>query len=275
MLPRIGNVTILEATAEAQEALVNAALESEDDDGNNMPTTATLSHADPYGAVLWPAATAVASHMLQAPETWLNRQSVLELGTGTGLVSLAAAAGGAASVTATDWETLPLQLLLYAQTRLNPAARRIAIHTQVVNVHDFLPSSSSSSTNATLLPPATVVVAADLLYEPQTGRALAHAVVQALERGSRVLIGDSPGRAGRPAFLKELQALGVPAAVFTDVPGWTVTGERHDLICGPGSTSVSAAPQPLRVALLELDPVRHAPTVVAAATREEKNLSSL
>lgn len=261
-LPRIGHVTILEATADAQEALVNAALEEEEDDGMATATT-TLAHADPYGAVLWPAATAVARHMLQAPETWLVNQSVLELGTGTGLVSLAAAAGGAAAVTATDWERLPLLLLEYAHAHLNPAARRIPIQTRVVNVHDFLchSNNSNNSTSSARLPPATVVVAADLLYEPVTGRALAHVVVQALAQGARVLIGDSPGRAGRPAFVQELQRLGV-TAVFRDTAGSTVTGERHALICGPGSTSVSPTPRPLRVALLELDPMRHAPKAV-------------
>jgi predicted nicotinamide N-methyase len=270
-LPRIGDVTILEATADAQEALVNAALEEEDDRDDGLTattttttTTTTLAHADPYGAVLWPAATAVARHMLQAPETWLTHQRVLELGTGTGLVSLAAAAGGAAAVTATDWERLPLQLLEYAQAHLNPAARRIPIQTRVVNVHDFVGHNNShnshNSTSWARLPPATVVVAADLLYEPVTGRALAHVVVQALAQGARVLIGDSPGRAGRPAFVQELQSLGV-TAVFNDVEGTTVTGERHALICGPGSTSVSPAPRPLRVALLALDPMNLPPFV--------------
>ena len=55
--------------------------------------------ANPYGAKLWPAAVAVAREIAQLP---LEGKSVLELGCGNGLCSLAAAASGAASVLATD-----------------------------------------------------------------------------------------------------------------------------------------------------------------------------
>jgi hypothetical protein len=107
----LGPVTILEATAEAQEDLVNMALEEDVDEAAN-----TLHSGDPYGAVLWPAASSVAAHLLQSSRPLT---SVLELGAGTGLVSIAAKLGGAHMVIATDYEDIPLQLLEYAATHLN------------------------------------------------------------------------------------------------------------------------------------------------------------
>ena len=59
-LPVIGRVTIVEATAASQEMLVDRALdeEREDDNDNNSD--------DIYGAVLWPAASALAARLLRA-----------------------------------------------------------------------------------------------------------------------------------------------------------------------------------------------------------------
>ena len=246
-LPLVGEITILEATAESQEDLVNLALEEETD-----PSTDGLTHADPYGAVLWPAATAVARTILTDPGKWLRGQTVCELGAGTGLVSLAAVAGGAAKVIATDYESIPLKLLQFALLKLNTNSipRNSTIQMKLLDLcqHREVP-----------LPKAGVFVAADVMYEPKTGRALAHRVAEALAQGSRVLIGDSPGRAGRPAFLQQLQELGIRDAEFVEVPGWTVTGDRHDLICGKTSSSVSKEPKQLMVALMELDPKRNSP----------------
>jgi hypothetical protein len=121
----LGPVTILEATAEAQEDLVNMALEEDVDETAN-----TLHAGDPYGAVLWPAASAVAAHLLQSPQPLT---SVLELGAGTGLVSIAAKLSGAHTVIATDYEDIPLQLLEYAASHLN------------LNCHD---DSTAETTNS-------------------------------------------------------------------------------------------------------------------------------
>lgn len=256
-------VVILEATADSQETLVNSALQEDDYD----PTTLQLAHSDPYGAVLWPAATAVARTILHNPSQWLTDKVVCEWGAGTGLVSLAATATALPQrVMATDYEPLPLQLVQYAHEHCNNNAssgKVVPLETALWDVLDY---------DTTPLPTADVYVVADIMYEARTGRALAHRVVQALQAGARVLIGDSPGRAGRPAFETELQALGIRGhPQFVPVPGWTVTGDRHDLICSPTSPTISGTtaadgkattttPQPLTVALMELDPVLHCPT---------------
>jgi predicted nicotinamide N-methyase len=178
---------------------------------------------------------------------------------------MAACAGGARHVLATDYEEIPLQLLQYAAANLNPRisfssgdndsgsnnGNGVVLECKLLDMCD---------TN-TVLPYADWVVAADIMYEPATGRAMAVRALEALQNGSRVLIGDSPGRAGRPAFLQELERLGVKGAAFVDTVGSTVTGERHDLICGKGSTTHSREPQELTVAIMELDPKLHLPNV--------------
>ena len=238
----VGPVTILEATAESQEELVDMALALDDEE---IAHTSQLKSGDPYGAVLWPAASAIANHLLTACLTTnksLKGLTILELGTGTGLVSIAAALGGADRIVATDYELVPLNLLAYAADKLN--GQSLCIETFLLDMCD----------ESIPLPHADIVVAADVMYEPVTGRAVAQRTVEALKRGSRVLVGDSPGRAGRPAFLAELEHLGVKDAAFVNTVGRTCSGPRHELICGKGSTSVSELPTDLDVAVMDLDP---------------------
>ena len=94
------------------------------------------------------------------------------------------------------------------------------------------------------------------MYEPLTGRAMASRTVEALENGSRVIVGCSPGRPGRVAFQEELQKLlpGVNCE-FKQVLGKTCSGPRNELICGQESKSISKEPKPLTVDLLDLDPL--------------------
>lgn len=241
----IGPVTVLEATAESQEALVDAALVLEDE--SLEAGSVSLDVGDPYGSVLWPAASAVANHLMRNFDVEERRTTkLLELGSGTGLVALAAARGGYQHVVATDYESVPLSLLGYGACHLNGDVDLSSIIArEMLNICDF----------SVPLPEADLVVAADIMYEPATGRAVARRVVEALSRGSRVVIGCSPGRPGRPAFLEELREI-VPGiqADFVDAEGTTCSGERHNLICGEGSTSVSAQPKLLMVKVMDLCP---------------------
>jgi predicted nicotinamide N-methyase len=246
-VPVVGTVTVLEATAESQEDLVDMALALDEELSSSEQK---LSAGDPYGAVLWPAAWAVAQYLLTYEESSLLQsesrssrplegQSIVELGTGTGLVSIAAALGGA-KVLATDYEPLALTLTQYAAEQFH----NLSIETKLLDMCD----------SDTLLPMADLVVAADIMYEPKTGVAMAHRAVEALRQGSRVIVGDSPGRPGRPAFLQALKDLGVSGATFFDTVGRTCSGPRHELICGKDSTSVSDTPQELPVAIMDLNP---------------------
>ena len=245
-------VTVLEATADSQEFLVNIALGEEMADSGidvaSEDNNVRLSHEDPYGSVLWPAASAIARHLLDNVDN-LNKLNILELGTGTGLVSIAAAKVGA-KVLATDYEAVPLLLLDYAASKLNSNYIQVnggSISTLLFDICDV----------NTPLPEANVLVAADIMYEPETGRAMARRVYEALQRGTRVLVRDSPGRAGRPAFLKELRTLLNDETVdFKDSMGTTCSGARHELICGKNSKSVSDGDTPkfLTIGILDMQP---------------------
>ncbi|KAL3936205.1 MAG: hypothetical protein SGBAC_008421 [Bacillariaceae sp.] len=236
-VPAIGTVIVLEATAQSQEDLVDMALALEDEEAG------LLEAGDPYGAVLWPSAWAVARYILSEQKLALDNMSILELGTGTGLVSIALALGGAKHVLATDYEPLALKLMTYAASTFHPETMA-ALDTKVLDMCNYDDK----------LPQVDLVVAADIMYEPKTGIAMAHRAVEALRQGSRVIVGDSPGRPGRPAFLKALQELGVEGAEFVETIGRTCTGPRHDLICGEGSPSVSETPKALSVAIMDLNP---------------------
>ncbi|OEU17573.1 hypothetical protein FRACYDRAFT_184424 [Fragilariopsis cylindrus CCMP1102] len=245
-LPVIGTVAVLEATADSQEDLVNECLELEEEE--EFEIGVDVAEGDPYGAVLWPAAWAVSNYMLSRPDLRdnLNSLSIVELGTGTGLVSISVAMGGAKRVIATDYEPLALALTRYAADNINSSSSS-RIETQLLDLCDLeqqpLPVQGID-----------IVCAADIMYEPKTGVAMAHRAVEALRNNCRVIIGDSPGRAGRPAFLDTLNELGVEGAEFQETIGKTCSGPRNDLICGKGSTSVSDTPQELSVALLDLKP---------------------
>ncbi|KAG7355077.1 methyltransferase type 11 domain containing protein [Nitzschia inconspicua] len=243
VLPIVGTLAVLEATADAQEQLVDEALALDGEQSTDGEKR--IKEGDPYGAVLWPAAWATANFLLTKPNfiNNLSSMSVLELGTGTGLVSLAVAMAGARRVLATDYEPLALSLVDYAAKNLENSIQ-IPIEKQLLDLCDL----------GTPLPKGfDLVVAADIMYEPKTGMAMAHRVVEALQNNSQVVVGDSPGRAGRPVFLRTLQDLGVRGE-FEDAIGMTCSGPRHDLICGKDSKSVSDVPQELPVAILHLEP---------------------
>mmetsp|Transcript_60574 Transcript_60574/g.179550 ORF Transcript_60574/g.179550 Transcript_60574/m.179550 type:complete len:264 (-) Transcript_60574:483-1274(-) len=115
----VGDITILEATAKAQESLVEEAIRLDDDD--TVPG-GIIREGDVYGSVLWPSASAVANHILSRSSfEYLSKTTILELGSGSGLVSIALARGGAMKVVASDYESVPLQLLKYSESKLNPA----------------------------------------------------------------------------------------------------------------------------------------------------------
>jgi predicted nicotinamide N-methyase len=139
----------------------------------------------------------VSNYLLSEPDLRdnLSSLSILELGTGTGLVSIAAAMGGAKRILATDYEPLALELTRYAADNIKsnidnnkddvPLSKRI--ETQLLDLcaleEQPLPTSGID-----------VVIASDIMYEPKTGVAMAHRAVEALRQNCRVIVGDSPGR---------------------------------------------------------------------------------
>jgi len=134
----------------------------------------------PYWAFAWAGGQALARFLLDHPERAAGR-SVLDFGAGSGLVAIAAAKAGAASVLACEIDHFAAAAIA-AKTALNDVA--IAVTTS--DVLDMVD------------PRWEVVTAGDVCYErPMADRVTAWLRVLA-GHGSLVLLGD-PGRAYLPS----------------------------------------------------------------------------
>jgi predicted nicotinamide N-methyase len=134
----------------------------------------------PFWAAAWPGGQALARYVLDHPGLVAGR-SVLDLGSGSGLVAVAAALAGAGSVVASEIDPFGLTAIgLNAEVNGTP---------QVTAVGDVLGGEP---------PDVEVVLAGDVCYD----RAMTERVLPFLDaaraRGAEVLIGD-PGRVYLPS----------------------------------------------------------------------------
>lgn len=134
----------------------------------------------PYWAELWSSGRALADVVFGRA---LRGASVLELGCGLGLPSIAAAAAGG-RVTGSDWSPGALGLL-----REN--ASRNDVEVAVMELNWFSPPDS--------LPWFDLVLAADVLYEPRNGAAL----LDLLPGLTRELWVADPGRPAAGRFFAD------------------------------------------------------------------------
>jgi predicted nicotinamide N-methyase len=146
----------------------------------------------PFWAAAWPGGQALARHLLDRPDLVAGR-SVLDLGSGSGLVAVAAAMAGARSVLASEIDPFGRTAIA-----LNAEANGVPPVPVVGDVLDGGP------------PDAEVLLAGDVCYD----RAMTERVLPFLDaaraRGADVLIGDP----GRPYLPRERL---LPLATF-DVP---------------------------------------------------------
>lgn len=241
-------VSILEANLSRQRGMVDEALEE--------TASAATGADDPYGVVLWPAAQVVAAQVVAAIEAAPGPVCLLELGAGTGLCSIAAAAAGATAL-ATDYRAEPLALLRggaeLTASRVGKESDDLALRTALFDVTSTVPLSSLTAQ----LGGCVIVCAADLLYMKSTSVALAARCVEALRLPNvdHIFVGDL-GRPGRPAFLDELRRCGVRAesAAFETVQGWGSAGPRHELISSASRDDAQSLPPPAQVGLMRLTP---------------------
>jgi predicted nicotinamide N-methyase len=133
----------------------------------------------PYWAYYWAGGLALARHVLDRPAQVAGRR-VLDLGTGSGIVAIAAALAGAAKVMAADTDPYAITAV-----RLNAAANGVTISARLEDV-----------TAGPLLPVDTVLVG-DLFYEPGLADRVSAFLDRGLNAGVEILIGD-PGRAFLP-----------------------------------------------------------------------------
>ncbi|MEO1199267.1 MAG: 50S ribosomal protein L11 methyltransferase [Pseudomonadota bacterium] len=146
----------------------------------------------PFWAFAWAGGQALSRHVLDHPDL-VSGKRVLDLGAGSGLVAVAAAKAGAASVTAND-----IDRFAEAAIALNATLNNVSV---TAETRDRLDDAE---------PGADVVLVGDVFYERDTADRLYAFLDRSLEAGADVLIGD-PGRSYLPKDrLTPLARFGVP-----------------------------------------------------------------
>ena len=171
---------------------VVALWEAMEDDGGGAGTD------PPFWAAAWPGGQALARHVLDRPEVVRGR-SVLDLGSGSGLVAVAAALAGATEVLASEVDP-------YGQSAIavNAALNGVGV---VRVVGDLLGGEP---------PDVDVVLAGDVCYDRQMTERVLPFLFAAWARGAAVFIGD-PGRPYLPS--DRLQAVTVHDVPETEGEG--------------------------------------------------------
>jgi len=133
----------------------------------------------PYWAYRWAGGLALARHIVDRPEHVAGRR-VLDLGTGSGLVAIAAARAGANSVVATDVDAHAI-----AACRLNAVLNGVAIEPIHRDLTDDAP------------PAVDVVLVGDLFYSADLAARVSSFLDRCVDAGIVALVGD-PWRATLP-----------------------------------------------------------------------------
>jgi predicted nicotinamide N-methyase len=158
----------------------------------------------PYWPYLWPAAELMAAHVLRAD--WPAETSILEIGTGIGLVGLAALSRGW-QVTLSDCQPSAVELALYnARQNGLDHARGIVLDWRTPLAERF-----------------DMILGCDLLYETCHHGPILNLVQHMLAEGGECRIAD-PGRQVAQQFVAEAQGQG-----FT-IDIWDEAGRRYETL---------------------------------------------
>ena len=133
----------------------------------------------PYWAFCWGGGLAIARHLLDHPDC-VRGKRVLDFGSGSGLVAIAAAKAGARAVIAAEIDPLGT-----AAISLNADANDVVLEIVQIDLIDAA------------LPDVDVVLAGDTFYDAALGARAADFLDRCLRAGIEVLVGD-PGRAHLP-----------------------------------------------------------------------------
>jgi predicted nicotinamide N-methyase len=145
----------------------------------------------PYWAFAWPGGQAIARYILDNPDDVRGR-TVLDFGSGSGLVAIAAAKAGASCAIAAEIDPLAL-----AAIDMNSRANGVFVEPIGIDVIDSNPRWNT-------------VLAGDMCYERPVADRLVPWLRQLVRSGVRVLLGD-PGRNYFPAGgVQKLATFAVP-----------------------------------------------------------------
>ncbi len=166
--------------------------------------------ASPYWAYGWAGGTVLARYLLAHPDSVAGRV-VLDIGTGSGIVAIAAAKAGAARVEAVDVDPIAV-----VAARLNAAENGVMVE---VRASDGLSGG---------VPAVDLITVGDLFYDPRLARRATAFLALCRQAGIAVLVGDPRRRYLPLAHLRELVVdtvpdfeggAGVPAGGFAFDPG--------------------------------------------------------
>lgn len=196
-VPFVGEITLL------MPAAASGLWEIWDASGRDAP---------PFWAFPWAGGQGLARYVLDNPSTVRGRR-VLDVASGSGLVAIAAAKAGAASVVACDVDPAAV-----AAIRINARANGVAVTARAADL------GADGVADADR---AEVVLAADVFYQRELAARALDFLRAAARSGADVLAAD-PGRAFLPACsLTPLARYDVPVlAAIEDTPVKSVTVYR-------------------------------------------------
>jgi len=149
----------------------------------------------PYWAYAWEGGLALARYLLDHPAVVANRR-VLDLGSGSGLVAIAAALCAASDVVAADVDPYAIMM-----TSLNAEANNVLVQAHLADL-----------AAADSLGPFDTILIGDLFYDADTAARLSAYLEEWQSRGAEILIGD-PGRTFLPAgALQEVASYSLPGS---------------------------------------------------------------
>ena len=185
--------TRLLPVAHAPELLIHVADEATELWQKTEDELAEIGLPPPFWAFAWAGGQALARYLLDTPEVVAGRR-VLDFASGSGLVGIAAARSGAASVLASDLDPFAI-----AAIPLNAAANGVADRI-VATAADLIGT----------VPDVALVLAADIFYERDLAGAVGDWLGRLHAAGTVVLLGD-PGRSYLPrARLETIASYAVP-----------------------------------------------------------------
>lgn len=139
----------------------------------------------PFWGFAWAGGIGLARYLLDHPDAVRNRR-VLDLGTGCGVVAVAAAKAGAAAVTACDVDPLAV-----VAATVNAEANGVAVDVLLADlVADLV---TDAGVTAGVVAGVEVVLAGDVCYDRDVTTRLARYLRAVADGGATVLLGD-PGR---------------------------------------------------------------------------------
>lgn len=136
----------------------------------------------PFWAFAWAGGQGLARHVLDHPKL-VEGRAVVDLATGSGLVAIAAAMGGASRVTALDIDP-------YCEAALSLNAGLNAVDIEYHGIDLLAPDSGD-------LPETDVLLAGDVFYDREMSARVWPLLRDVAAKGATVVLGD-PGRAYLP-----------------------------------------------------------------------------